>query len=225
MTGVLVGVLVAAAALPAIGGAGLIVRSMADNFVHLPPAPPEEPLPQLTRLVDRNGKLFAQFYESNRTAVPLASVAPVMRQAIVAIEDSRFYEHAGLDIKGTVRAILANTRAGGIKQGGSSLTQQLVKNILVENAKTDAERARARAVSLSRKLTELRYAMALERKYSKAEILERYLNIAYFGAGAYGVEAAAKRFFSTSAAKLTLGQAAALAGAVRTPYATDPSLG
>lgn len=99
-----------------------------------------------------------------------------------------------------------------------------MKNILVENAQTSAERAQARAPSLKRKIIELRYALAMEKKYSKAEILERYLNIAYFGAGAFGVEAAAQRFFSVPAAKLSLRQAATLAGAVRTPYATDPSL-
>lgn len=223
--GVLGGVLVAAVAVPAVGGAGIVVRNVASTFTDLPPAPHEEPLSQVTRLLDKNGKQFAQFYEANRTTVPLSAVAPVMRQAIIAIEDSRFYEHAGLDIKGTLRAVITNTQAGGIKQGGSSLTQQLVKNILVESAETELERDRARAPNLSRKISELRYALAMEEKYSKAEILERYLNIAYFGAGAYGVEAAARRFFSTSAAKLTLGQAAALAGAVRTPYSTDPSIG
>ncbi|NUR83742.1 MAG: penicillin-binding protein, partial [Nonomuraea sp.] len=111
------------------------------------------------------------------------------------------------------------------RQGGSSLTQQLVKNILVESARTDAERDKARAPNLARKITELRYALALEHKYRKDEILERYLNIAYFGAGAHGIEAAARRFFSTSASRLTLTQAATLAGAVRMPYSTDPSLG
>ncbi|PZG14520.1 penicillin-binding protein [Nonomuraea aridisoli] len=191
----------------------------------LPPAPREEPLAQVTRLLDKDGRPFAQFYETNRRIVPLRKVAPVMRRAIVAIEDARFYEHGGLDVRGTLRALLTNTQAGSIRQGGSSLTQQLVKNILVENARTAAERDRARAPNLARKITELRLAMALEKKYRKAEILERYLNIAYFGAGAHGVEAAARRFFSTSASKLTLEQAATLAGAVRMPYSTDPSLG
>ncbi|WP_188194944.1 transglycosylase domain-containing protein [Nonomuraea sp. SYSU D8015] len=225
LAGAIGGVLVAAVAVPVVSGGGLAVKNVANTFVDLPPAPREEPLAQVTRLLDKDGRPFAQFYEANRTAVPLGAVAPVMRRAIVAIEDARFYEHGGLDVRGTFRALLANTQAGGIRQGGSSLTQQLVKNILVESARTDVERDRARAPNLARKITELRYALALERKYRKDEILERYLNIAYFGAGAYGVEAAARRFFSTSAARLTLTQAATLAGAVRIPYATDPSLG
>ncbi|WP_326821476.1 transglycosylase domain-containing protein [Streptosporangium sp. NBC_01756] len=222
--GVLGGLLAAATLLPVVGSVGITTNSVARTLTDLPPSPHENPLQQRTVLLDRNGKQFAQFYTENRTIVPLRKVAPVMRQAIVAIEDSRFYEHAGLDIKGTLRALVTNAQAGGVRQGGSSLTQQLVKNILVENAQTSAERAQARAPSLKRKIIELRYALAMEKKYSKAEILERYLNIAYFGAGAFGVEAAAQRFFSVPAAKLSLRQAATLAGAVRTPYATDPSL-
>ncbi|KAB8188268.1 penicillin-binding protein [Nonomuraea phyllanthi] len=225
LAGALSGVLIAALAAPLVSGGGLAAKNVAHTFTDLPPAPREEPLAQVTRLLDKDGRTFAQFYEANRTAVPLRAVAPMMRKAIVAIEDARFYEHGGLDVRGTFRALLANTQAGGIRQGGSSLTQQLVKNILVESARTEAERDRARAPNLARKITELRLALALEKKYRKDEILERYLNIAYFGAGAHGVEAAARRFFSTSAAKLTLGQAATLAGAVRMPYSTDPSLG
>ncbi|MET9240313.1 transglycosylase domain-containing protein [Nonomuraea sp. NPDC003709] len=225
LAGALGGVLTAALAAPVVSGGGIAAKNVASTFVDLPPAPREEPLDQVTRLLDKDGRTFAQFYEANRTAVQLSAVAPVMRKAIVAIEDARFYEHGGLDIRGTFRALLTNTQAGGIKQGGSSLTQQLVKNILIEAARTEAERDRARAPNLARKITELRLALALEKKYRKDEILERYLNIAYFGAGAHGVEAAARRFFSTSASRLTLGQAATLAGAVRMPYSTDPSLG
>jgi membrane peptidoglycan carboxypeptidase len=219
------GVLVAAMAAPVVAGAGLAAKDTADMFTDLPPAPREEPLSEVTRLVDISGRTFAQFYTANRTQVRLSQVAPIMRKAIVAIEDARFYEHGGMDVIGTLRAIVANTRAGSIRQGGSSLTQQLVKNILVESARTEEERDRARAPNLTRKVHELRLALALERKYTKDEILEKYLNIAYFGAGAHGIEAAARRFFSTSAAELTLVQAATLAGAVRTPYATDPSIG
>ncbi|MBG0829545.1 penicillin-binding protein [Planomonospora sp. ID67723] len=223
--GVLGGLLAAGAALPLVGSAGLAAKDVAGVFTDLPPSPREDLLPQRTVLLDRRGRPFAQFYSQNRTVVDLGRVAPVMRKAIIAIEDSRFYHHGGLDIKGTLRALVTNTQAGGVRQGGSSLTQQLVKNILVENAETEAERDQARAPNLQRKLSELRYALAMERKYTKDEILERYLNIAYFGAGAFGVEAAAQRFFSVPAARLSLPQAATLAGAVRTPYATDPSLG
>lgn len=219
------GALVAGLVVPLVGGAGLAVRSAASTFTDLPPPPREEPLPEMTRLLDRDGRQIAQFYYQNRRSVPLSAVAPVMRQAIVAIEDARFYEHGGLDIKGTLRALIANTRAGGIRQGGSSISQQLVKNIMVTQAESAGERDRARVRTFRRKLDELRYALALERKYTKDQILERYLNIAYFGAGAFGVQAAAQRFFGVDAADLTLTQAATLAGAVRTPYDTDPSLG
>ncbi|MFI0416872.1 transglycosylase domain-containing protein [Spongiactinospora sp. 9N601] len=225
MAGALGGLLAAALALPVVGGAGVAAKQVSATFTELPAAPREVPLAQHTRLLDARGRQFAQFYFQNRTTVPLSRVAPVMRQAIVAIEDARFYEHGGLDVRGTLRALITNTQAGGIRQGGSSLTQQLVKNILVEAAESEQERQRARAPSLRRKISELRYALALEKKYTKDEILERYLNITYFGAGAFGVEAAARRFFSTTADRLTLGQAATLAGAVRRPYETDPALG
>jgi membrane peptidoglycan carboxypeptidase len=225
VSGALGGVLVAGLVLPLVGGAGVGVKGVASTFTDLPSPPREEPLPEMTRLLDRNGTQIAQFYYQNRQSVPLSQVAPAMQQAIVAIEDARFYEHGGLDIKGTLRALITNTQAGGIKQGGSSLTQQLVKNIMLTQAESEHERALARVKNIQRKITELRYALAMEKKYTKKEILERYLNIAYFGAGAFGVQAAAQRFFDTDAADLTLAQAATLAGAVRTPSDTDPSLG
>jgi membrane peptidoglycan carboxypeptidase len=225
VAGVIGGLLVAAVALPAVGGAGIMTRSAAHDFFEVPTMLREAPLPERTRLLDKDGKQFAQFYVQNRQSVDIGRIAPIMLKAMVAIEDSRFYEHAGLDLKGTLRAIIANTKAGSIRQGGSSLTQQLVKNILLQNAHSEAERDLARAPSIRRKLQELRYAMGLERKYTKDQILVRYLNIAYFGGGAFGVQAAAQRFFGISAAALTPAQAATLAGAVRTPYFTDPTLG
>ncbi|MFF4772368.1 transglycosylase domain-containing protein [Microtetraspora fusca] len=223
--GALGGVLVATMALPLVGGIGLGAKEAASGFTEELPTPPEDPLPEMTRVLDRHGKQIAQFYTQNRQSVPIGRIAPVMRQAIVAIEDARFYEHGALDVRGTFRALVTNAQAGGIRQGGSSLTQQLVKNLLVNHAETDQERRLAQVQNVDRKLTELRYALALERKYTKDQILERYLNIAYFGAGAFGIQAAAQRFFGVDASQLTLSQAATLAGAVRAPYTTDPSLG
>ncbi|MET8140224.1 transglycosylase domain-containing protein [Sphaerisporangium sp. NPDC005288] len=223
--GVVGGVLVAALALPVVGGAGVYTRDVAHGLFEVPAMLREAPLPERSRLLDKDGRQFAQFYVQNRQSVALGKIAPDMLKAIVAIEDARFYEHGGLDLKGTLRAIITNTRAGSIQQGGSSLTQQLVKNILLQNARSETERDQARAPSIRRKMQELRYAISLERKYTKDQILLRYLNIAYFGGGAFGVQAAAHRFFGTSADKLTLEQAATLAGAVRTPYFTDPTLG
>ena len=118
-----------------------------------------------------------------------------MKTAIISIEDYRFYEHGAIDIEGTLRALAKNLQSGGVSQGGSCITQQYVKQVLLNSADTDEEKNKALAPSYARKLNELRYAMGVEKKYSKDQILEKYLNIAYFGAGAYGVEAAAKRFF------------------------------
>ena len=131
-----------------------------------------------------------------------------MRQAQLAIEDHRYYEHGALDFKGTLRALVRNSTSDSGTQGGSSITQQYVKMVQVEAclSKGDLECVKeAQAPTVERKIRELRYAIAMEKKLSKDEILERYLNIAYYGAGAYGVEAAARHYYSTSAAKLTLG--------------------
>ncbi|MEW9527599.1 transglycosylase domain-containing protein [Microbispora sp. NPDC049125] len=219
------GVLAAAIALPAVGGAGVSVKSGIDTL-HIAPADlAEPPLPEKTTLLDADGKQIAQFYYQNRESVPFDKIAPIMRKAIVAIEDFRFYQHGPLDIEGTARALMKNLTTGGVTQGGSSITQQYVKQVLYNKAETDAEKAAAVAPSYSRKLSEIRYAMSVEKKYSKDEILNRYLNIAYFGASSYGIEAAAKRFFGKHASELNLTQAATLAGAVQNPNATDPNMG
>jgi membrane peptidoglycan carboxypeptidase len=145
-----------------------------------------------------------------------------MRKAILAIEDNRFYEHGSLDFKATVRALASNVAAGEVTQGGSGITQQYVKNLLVETATNAEEQRSARAATPARKLRELRLAVAMEKQYTKDQILERYLNIAYFGDGAYGVEAAARHYFGIPASKLNLTQSALLAGVVRYPWAYDP---
>ncbi|GGL20806.1 carboxypeptidase [Sphaerisporangium melleum] len=219
------GVLAAAVALPAVGGAGVGVKSASD-VLDLNPEQLDEPdLPEKTEIRDAKGKLIAQFYYQNRESVPLDKVAPVMREAIIAIEDFRFYQHGALDLEGFTRAMMKNLQSGGVSQGGSSITQQYVKQVLLNKAETKEEQLAAIAPTVSRKLNELRYAMGIEKKYTKDQILERYLNIAYFGASAYGIQAAAKRFFDKPASKLSLEEAATLAGAVQNPNATDPNLG
>jgi membrane peptidoglycan carboxypeptidase len=145
-----------------------------------------------------------------------------MVKSIVAIEDYRFYQHGALDLKGTLRALVTNQASGGAVQGGSSITQQMVKMTLVDQAKTPKERKAATADTYARKLSELRYAIAFEQNYSKDWILERYLNIAYFGDGAYGVQAAARHYFGTNAKDLTWLQGATLAGLVKNPSGYDP---
>ncbi|MFI7698736.1 transglycosylase domain-containing protein [Nonomuraea sp. NPDC049480] len=223
--GTAAGVLVAGITVPAVGGAGFGLVA-ATREVDLRPVDLAEPPPaEVTIVRDARGKEIARFYEEYREVVGFDQIAEVMKTAIVAIEDYRFYEHGAIDIEGTLRAFATNLQAGKVSQGGSSITQQYVKQVLLNSAGTDQERNAAVEASYARKLNELRYALGVEKKYTKGQILEKYLNIAYFGAGAYGVEAAAKRFFGVSAADLTLPQAATLAGAVQDPNATDPNLG
>ncbi|MEU7855703.1 transglycosylase domain-containing protein [Nonomuraea sp. NPDC049141] len=223
--GAAAGVLVAAIALPAVGGAGALFKT-ASAELNLKAAELLEPPPaEKTEILDAKGNEIAQFYEQYRDVIPLAEMGDVMKKAIISIEDYRFYEHGPIDIEGTIRALAKNLGTGRVAQGGSSITQQYVKQVLLNNATTEEDKNKALEATYGRKLNELRYAMAIEEKYTKDQILEKYLNIAYFGASAYGVEAAAKRFFGVHASELSLAQAATLAGAVQDPNQTDPNLG
>jgi membrane peptidoglycan carboxypeptidase len=224
ITAFVAGVLTAAVVLPYALAAGLGVRAANHGFQALPADLVTSALPQGSVILAANGAKLATFYYENRVEVPITAVAPIMRRAIVAIEDSRFYEHGALDVKGTVRAVIANTRAGMVIQGGSTLSQQYVKNALAEMADSAAARRSALEPTAGRKLRELRYAIGLEKRLTKDQILERYLNIAYFGDGAYGVEAAARHYFGVHAGKLTLDEAAMLAGIVRSPQTYNPNL-
>jgi membrane peptidoglycan carboxypeptidase len=220
--GVVAGLIMALALLPIVGGAGLAARSVADAFDNLPSSLTEKPLPQVSKVVAANGETIATFYSQDRFNVPLSKIPVTMQRAIIDIEDVRFYEHGGLDFKGTIRALLRNGASGTVTQGGSTLTQQYVKNVLVENARTKAERLAAVEDTFARKVREARYAIELEHKLTKNEILTRYLNIVYFGDGAYGVGAAARHFFNEPVTKLTLAQSALLAGLVQSPEAYNP---
>ncbi|MEU8260241.1 transglycosylase domain-containing protein [Micromonospora sp. NPDC048999] len=223
LAGVLAGLVLAAAALPIAlvfgrGFTGLM------PYAELPEAMRTSQPAQRSNLYANDGRtLITSFYVEDRVDVPVSEVAPVMRQAIVAAEDVRFYQHHGVDIRGVLRALTVNQRGGETRQGASTLTMQYVRNALASDPQlTEEERAKATEISASRKIREMRYALSLERELSKDEILSRYLNIAYFGAGAYGVAAASKRYFSTTPARLTLPQAALLAGLVRSPNSDDP---
>ncbi|HEX5016118.1 MAG TPA: penicillin-binding protein [Actinomycetes bacterium] len=218
------GVLVAGLALPAVGLVGLTAKRGAENFQSLPTQLSVPPLKQRSRLLAADGSVIATFYSQNRVYVPMRKIAPVMQDAIVATEDARFYDHNGIDLRGTIRALVANTQAGEVTQGGSTITQQYVKNVLADTATSKEEREAATEDSMTRKLRELRYALGLEETWTKERILEGYLNIAYFGSQAYGVEVAAHRYFSVDAADLNPGQAATLAGIVRYPSLYDPLL-
>jgi membrane peptidoglycan carboxypeptidase len=225
MVSLIAGVLVAGAALPFVGGTGVAARSAVESYESLPSQLSAPPLPQRSRILAADGSVLATLYEQNRIEIPLAQMAPVMRQAIIAVEDGRFYEHRGVDMRGLIRAFVGNASDGTVAAGGggSTLTQQYVKNVFVNAASTPEEAKAAIARSVTRKVKEMRYALALEKTLTKDQILERYLNIAYFGAGAYGVEAASRRYFSKPASKLTLVEAATLAGAVQQPVAYDPT--
>ena len=217
----LAGVLIAGLGLPVVGGAGLVARAGTDTFEALPVELTEAPLPQVTTLLAADGSLLARVFQENRVVVPFDRIPQVTRDAVLSIEDHRFYEHNGLDIQGLARAFVTNQRAGEVVQGGSTLTQQYVKNVLLTSADSEEEQAAATEQSTARKAREARLALAVERQLSKDEILEGYLNISYFGAGAYGIGTAAQRYFSKPVDQLTLAESAMLAGMVQSPSAYD----
>lgn len=223
-TSVVMGLLGAGLVMPLAGATGAAARSGVQAFDSLPGEFKQTPLSQQSRVLASDGSLIVTPSDENRIIVPLSKVAPVMRQAQVAIEDSRFYEHGGVDLHGIARAFISNAN-GGSTQGASTLTQQYVKITLQENAlrNNDKEAAQAAtAKSYGRKLQELKYAVTLEKTLSKDQILEGYLNLVYYGDLAYGVEAASHHYFGIPASKLNLPQAALLAGLVQLPSSTDP---
>ncbi len=228
------GVLIAATVTPALAVTGLAAKSSMKMFDSLPSALEIDKvmLPSEIHATDENGKdvVLARFYEQNRSPVKLDQVAPVMIDALLSSEDNRFFQHGGADLQGTTRAVIGqvtNTSDGG----GSSISQQYVKNVLMQqcefnarageedvSAKCFQEATEARGMDgIQRKLQELRYAIALEQKYSKEDILLGYLNLAAFGGTTYGIDAAAKYYFGVPASKLTISQAATLAGMVQSP--------
>lgn len=223
-TSALAGLVLAAVLLPVVGGTGLAARTAVSTFRSLPKQLPNFQLPQRSRLYAANGSLLATFYQQNRIDVPLSKVAPVMQTSIVAIEDSSFWHEPAVDIRGILRAGVIDFLHHAPVQGASTITQQYVKNLLVESAQNKAGQQAAIVDSIGRKIREARYAIALGEKLTKKQILNRYLNIVYFGDGAYGVEAAARHFFGVHASQLTLPQAALLGGLVQDPTAYNPRL-
>jgi membrane peptidoglycan carboxypeptidase len=219
---VLTGLVFAGASLPVVGGLGLTAKAGADEFLVLPGELQTTPLAERSRILAADGSLLAVLYRENRVIAPLADVPEMTRKALIAVEDSRFYAHNGIDYKGTVRAAVENSQAGSVTQGGSTLTQQYVKNALIQAANTRAGQEAAREVSLQRKLKEARYALAIEKELSKDEILERYLNIAYYGNGVYGIGTAAQFYFDKPVQELTVEEGALLAGIVQSPGRFDP---
>lgn len=220
---VIAGVGVAAMAVPAASFVAVTTNDVSTDIVNLPLELDDQPNPQTTRVLAADGSLLAYFYEENRQDIPLDDMAPIMQKALLSIEDSRFYEHGALDLQGTMRA-LVNNAADGQTQGGSSITQQLVKLTLVSQATTKEQRLAATEQSTARKIRELKLAIEYEKTHSKSEILQNYLNLAYFGDGAWGINAAAFHYFSTSPAELSAKQAATLAGLVKNPDEFNPAV-
>ncbi|MFF3726546.1 transglycosylase domain-containing protein [Streptomyces erythrochromogenes] len=220
---VLSGVVLAGMAIPAAGALGLAAKGTVEGFDEIPANLKTPPLSQRTTILDAEGGLIATVYSRDRQVVPLTSISPYMQKAIVAIEDSRFYEHGAVDLKGILRAVNRNAQEGGAAQGASTLTQQYVKNVFVEEAGDDETKVReAQEKSLGRKIRELKYSIQVEEELGKKKILENYLNITYFGQQAYGIESAAQRYFSKPAKDLTLDESALLAGVVQSPSRYDP---
>ena len=223
LVSVLGGVLVAGLAVPTAGIGAELAKVGAGALQSIPKDIETPPPAEGSTVLMSDGSVLTKLFDENRSYVPLSEISPAMKQAQLAVEDQRFYSHGALDFRGTLRALVRTS--SGNTQGGSTLTQQYVKLALIDKALNDNDKealAAAYQRDFSRKLLELRYAIALEERLSKDEILERYLNLSYYGAGAYGVEAAAKRYFNTTAKDLTLPQAAMLAGLVRNPATTDP---
>ncbi len=171
-----------------------------------------DPLAQRSLVFDRNGDLLASLHaDQNRSPVALGQVPIVVQDAVLDVEDNRFYEHGGVDFRSLVRALRTNVNGGGVLQGGSTITQQLVKNSILTPQR-----------NVHRKIKEAVLAVRLENQMTKHQILERYLNTVYFGNGAYGVQAASEAYFDTDVGHLTADQAALLAGLIRNPDGYDP---
>jgi membrane peptidoglycan carboxypeptidase len=226
------GVLAAALVLPVVAATGILVRNTSDKFTTL--SVDSSSLPQRSAIYDREGHLITYVYGVdlgqgmtysgiNRSPVPYSKISPNMTEAIVAIEDDRFWQHGALDVKGTFRALVNDIEHKPV-QGGSTLEQQWVKNVLVlQGLDSPAAQQAATAKTLARKIDQLRMAVQIAHTMSKPQILDGYLNDSYFGNGAWGVEAAAETYFNTTASKLTMLQAATLAGIVENPSRYDPA--
>jgi penicillin-binding protein 1A len=206
---------VALALLPIFGAAGEGVNAFRERLDAAGVGRAGIPhLPQSSTIFAADGKtvLAEIFLDENRRYARIGKIAPIAQQAVVAIEDDSFYEHGALNFPSLMRAAITNLIAGDIEQGGSTLTQQLVKNVLIDSPQQ----------TFARKFQEAALAIRVERKYSKDHILELYMNEAYYGNGAYGIQTAAETYFNTTARDLSLRQAALLAGVIRAPGAYDP---
>src|SRR6188508_1580465 len=168
-------------------------------------------MPERNTVFDVDGKIYSRLAGANRLIVPLNEVSPYFIEALLAREDTRFQKHGGLDVRGLARAILRNISSGSVKEGASTITQQLARNSLPLGGR-----------NLRRKMLEAMVALRIERQFTKDQILELYVNRIYFGSGCYGVETASQAYFGKNASKLNLSEAALLAGLIRSPNRFSP---
>lgn len=220
----LIALLTTVAALPVVGGATLATRTASDTVnSDLTDIDANQSLPLVTTVTDRAGNVLTRLYDQRRYQVESGQISQHVKDAVVAVEDRRFHDHDGVDLRGTLRAALTNLTSGNIEQGASTIDQQYIKNyLLLIHARTDADRDAATETSVARKLREMKLAVTLDATYTKDEILTRYLNLVGFGNGAYGIEAAARTYFGIPAADLGIAQSALLAGLVQSPTQLDP---
>lgn len=220
----LAGVLVAGMLFPTVGALGVVSNRASDTVDATSADLVTTDPPLMSVIEDKNEKPIAYLYQQYRVNTPGDQIAPVMKAAIVAIEDRRFYQHSGVDWQGTFRALLSNQVNGSATQGASTITQQYVKNyqVLVAGRDNKSAQEQAQAQTVARKLKEARVALQLEKKLSKDEILTRYLNLVTFLGRVDGIGTASQVFFNTTPDKLSLPQAALLAGVVNNPVSFDP---
>jgi membrane peptidoglycan carboxypeptidase len=222
------GLLAAGIAIPFVGAGGATAKAAVGTFDALPTELTMPVLAQQTRILANDGATeLATLYTENRTIVPLTAVSKAMKDAQIAIEDDRYYEHGGIDTRGLMRAFVSTMR--GDRQGASTITQQYVRQSLITNALLNDDEERAKRVQeqrgipgIVRKLQEAKFAIELEKRMSKDQILEGYLNLVFYGANSYGVEAAAMRYFGVHAKDLNLPQAAMIAGMAQAPTTYNP---
>src|ERR1700712_1479234 len=224
------GVLVTAMVTPALAVTGLGANSTISVFETLPSYIKPDALSQTSSVYGKNSDgtevLLASFFEQNRQTVGWNDINQYVKDALVSTEDPRFYVHGGVDVQSTTRALVGNFISGDVQSGASTISQQYVKNILVQRAEaiTDpaqetAAYAEATATTFDRKLKEMKLAIGLEKEYSKDDILLGYLNISLFGGRVYGIQAAPEYYFGVNARDLSLPQAASLVAIVNEPEA------
>ncbi|MFE9743992.1 penicillin-binding protein [Saccharothrix saharensis] len=222
----LAGVLLAGMLFPVVGSLGMVSNRASDTVDSISADLVTTDPPLISTITDKDGAPIAYLYDQYRVLVPPEKISPTMKAALVSVEDRRFYEHQGVDWRGTIRAGLTNQFSGSVTQGASTLTQQYVKNYLVHVVarNNQVEQQKAQEQTVARKAREWRISLQLESQLGKEEILARYLNVVPFGSTIYGIAAASQAYFNTTPDALTVSQSAMLAGMVNSPSALNPEV-